>query len=285
MKLRIRSYMERIKLIVCCHKEDIKASADVYMPLHVGKALSNKELGIACDNTGKNISHKNASHCELTGMYWAWKNLTDEDYIGLCHYRRYFDFHRLGRKGFPITTFPSSAFSSTDISITDEAREWLRQGYVILPKAWHLRTSVYLDYCERHSSSDFRQMGDVVRQLSPASFDNAIMETMVRSNQLCPLNMFVMSWSQFDEYCSWLFPILEELEKRIDISAYDAVQRRIFGYMGERLLNVYVWAKQLPVKQLPILKFSEEEEVFGMSFPKYKLRCCLNDLALRMTRY
>lgn len=67
--------MERLKIVVCCHKEDIKASSDVYMPLHVGKALSDKNLGIPGDDTGDNISKKNASYCELTGMYWAWRDL------------------------------------------------------------------------------------------------------------------------------------------------------------------------------------------------------------------
>ena len=109
--------MEKIKIIVCCHKDDIKASSDVYLPLHVGKAISNKELNITCDNDGENISAKNLSYCELTGLYWAWKNLKDVDYIGLCHYRRYFDFHGIGRRLFPISTLPTEAFVSTDLSL------------------------------------------------------------------------------------------------------------------------------------------------------------------------
>jgi hypothetical protein len=156
--------MERIKIIVCCHKKDVHAASDVYMPLHVGKATSDKELGIASDNTGDNISHKNGSYCELTGMYWAWKNLKDADYIGLSHYRRYFDFHHIGRRGFPISTLPTSSFQTTDISVSDEALQWLHEGYAILPRAWHMRNSVYLDYCDHHSSTDFRLMGDVTRQ-------------------------------------------------------------------------------------------------------------------------
>ena len=84
-----------IKIIVCCHKKDIFKESDIYKPIHVGKAISNIELGIQGDDTDENISSKNASYCELTGMYWAWKNLKNTDYIGLCHYRRYFDFNHL----------------------------------------------------------------------------------------------------------------------------------------------------------------------------------------------
>lgn len=64
------------------------------MPIHVGKVLHpDVDLGIQRDDTGDNISLKNSSYCELTGMYWAWKNLRGVDVIGLCHYRRYFDFY------------------------------------------------------------------------------------------------------------------------------------------------------------------------------------------------
>ena len=82
----------RIKILVACHKADPNIRQDdIYMPIQVGKALHPElDLGFQCDNTGDNISEKNGSYCELTALYWAWKNLKDVDYIGLCHYRRYF---------------------------------------------------------------------------------------------------------------------------------------------------------------------------------------------------
>ena len=63
-------------------------SDPVYLSVHVG-AAGKKDIGYTPDNTGENISTKNPNFCELTGLYWAWKNL-DADYLGLVHYRRYF---------------------------------------------------------------------------------------------------------------------------------------------------------------------------------------------------
>ena len=85
----------RIKILVACHKADPNIRQDdIYMPIQVGKALHpDLDLGFQCDNTGDNISEKNGTYCELTALYWAWKNLKDVDYIGLCHYRRYFGFN------------------------------------------------------------------------------------------------------------------------------------------------------------------------------------------------
>ena len=81
----------KVKILVAIHKADKVYGDKVYMPIQVGKSLSEFNLGFQGDNTGDNISEMNSMFCELTAHYWAWKNLKDVDYIGLCHYRRYFD--------------------------------------------------------------------------------------------------------------------------------------------------------------------------------------------------
>ena len=91
-----------IKIIVAAHKKYWMPDDDMYLPLHVGAEGKTDEngqpldLGYTKDNTGDNISSKNANYCELTGMYWAWKNL-DADYIGLAHYRRHFSNGKSGK--------------------------------------------------------------------------------------------------------------------------------------------------------------------------------------------
>ena len=84
------------KILVVHHKKDKVYKDDIYTPIHAGKSLSNLELDMIGDDTGYNISEKNPYYCELTALYWAWKNLHDIDYLGLCHYRRYFDFSTSG---------------------------------------------------------------------------------------------------------------------------------------------------------------------------------------------
>lgn len=271
--------MSKIKIIVCCHKNDIRKSSDVYLPIHVGKAISNTDLGILGDDTGDNISIKNKSYCELTGMYWAWKNLKDVDYIGLCHYRRYFDFNHVGRRFFPITTIKSCVFDQINLDLTKEAESWLEQGGSIVAKACHLSTSVYYHYCEGHYSSDFRILGDIIRDTLPPKYIQAFMDTQLNSNQFSPFNMFIMRWEQFDRYCQWLFPLLQKVEEKINIANYSTFQKRIYGYMAERLLNVYIAAEKIKTKQYPVLKISEEKEIDDMPAMKYLTKTMLQDLA------
>lgn len=64
----------------------------LYYNIRCGAVYDKREkVEILGDNVGENISEKRNSFCELTVMYWAWKNM-QADYYGLCHYRRYLSF-------------------------------------------------------------------------------------------------------------------------------------------------------------------------------------------------
>ena len=91
--------MSKIKILVCCHKHCEIPEDPIYLPIQVGKALHDYDLGIQTDNQadGKacdNISDLNNVFSEMTAVYWAWKNMEkispETEYIGLCHYRRFF---------------------------------------------------------------------------------------------------------------------------------------------------------------------------------------------------
>ena len=77
-----------IKIFTITHKAFTPPKDSTYIPLHVGRANA-EDLGFLGDDTGDSISKLNPYYCELTGMYWIWKNYHEADYIGICHYRRY----------------------------------------------------------------------------------------------------------------------------------------------------------------------------------------------------
>lgn len=246
-----------VKILVCCHKQDVCATEPPYFPIQVGKAISQVDLGIQGDNTGDNISHKNASYCELTGMYWAWKNLKDVDVIGLCHYRRYFDFHGQCKPLIPSQDFAVSEMSEMNLSIPEEIIVDVLSGRIVTAKPFALLHNVAVNYCLNHVSDDLRQLQRVVKENLNNNYVKAFDSVMYRNHTLMACNMFVMLWSDFDLYCQWLFPLLEEAESRIDISHYNSVQRRIYGYMAERLFNVWLKANQKKVMTRPILRFCD----------------------------
>ena len=264
------------KIIVCCHKDDIRVDQEPYQPIQVGKALCDQNLGIVGDDTGDNISAKNRSYCELTGLYWAWKNLKDVDVIGLCHYRRYFDFHNQSLSILPYTKFSKEQFVKLDFSVPDDIVDTVNRGAVVAPRVMNNVGSLYDEYCICHISEDLRTLEAVVAEKSEQKYIDAFNKVMHLTHKPMCYNMFVMNWKDFDRYSTWLFGILEEVEKRIDITNYSPVQKRVFGYMAERLFNVWVAAEGKKVIHKPLMFIMDEKQGSKVN---YVLKSTLNNIS------
>ena len=276
---------KKVKILVCCHKADIFENKEPYLPIHVGKAVSAAELPVQTDDEGENISAKNGSYCELTGMYWAWKNLKDTDIVGLCHYRRYFDFHNQAKSWAPYTLFGTKDFDSTDRSVPDSIIDEVASGKIVVTKETNCQFNLMVDYCSNHNSDDFRVMQKVICKTQPENVKRAFYDVMYAGNKKMTYNMFIMKWSDFEAYCSWLFALLGEIESRIDISHYNAVQKRIFGYMGERLLNVWLLANKKVLIKKPVLWYADVDDgMSNYSRIKYFIRSTMNNISMYLGR-
>lgn len=272
--------------IVCCHKaSDIPVDSNK-IPIQVGRALSNVKLQMLGDDTGDNISSKNHSYCELTGIYWAWKNMQDVDVFGLSHYRRYFDFHNQVRSGFPHMTLPEKSIYDVNLSISGTDICEIKPGVIILPAPINLRSNLMLHYCSHHISDDYKMLSRIIHNTQPEYLIKAFENVMMNKNKISPYNMFIMCKDDFNEYCSWLFPLLSKVENSINIDHYDFNQGRVYGYMAERLLNVWVESKQMRVIYKPVIIFSDNyDHLNDYSHIRYRLRCLLNNLSCYFQHY
>lgn len=223
--------MTKVKIIIATHKKYRMPTASCYLPLHVG-AEGKKDLGYVKDNTGDNISTKNPSFCELTGLYWAWKNL-DADYIGLVHYRRHFSFKKKG----------SDPFQNI---LNDEEVENLIEKYeVIVPsKRRYLIETLYSHYEHTHFSSQLDETEKIIAEQCPEYLPDY--KKVVHRTWGYMFNMMIMRRDLLDKYCSWVFKILFELEKRInsgevkDSVNLSAFQGRFYGRISEIIFNVWL---------------------------------------------
>lgn len=232
--------MSELKLLVATHKSYIFPKADCYMPIHVGKRNSKLDLGIQGDDTGENISDKNSSFCELTALYWAWKNLDDYKYIGLVHYRRYFSGKGLQLNG----NYIASEFDLlADLSQEYEVIAAKKRNYCI--------ETVYEHYKNAHFIKDLESVREIIEQEFPDYLSS--FEKVMLGKTLHLFNMFIMSKPYFEQYCDWLFRILFKLEEKIDISGYDDYQKRVFGFLAERLFNVWLVKQELRIKERKVI--------------------------------
>lgn len=215
-------------MLVAAHKRAEMPDDDIYLPVHVGHALSGTDLGYQPDDTGDNISSLNRSYCELTAVYWAWKNL-DADAVGLSHYRRYFVGESVGPRG-------SKVLSS------EQARALLDTADVVLakPRNYFVET-IDSHYRNGHHGSDLDALRRVIAEQYPdylASYDSVF-----QGRKVSLYNMFLMRRECFDAYAEWLFGVLDAVSPHIDNAERTDYQQRTFGYLGERLLNVWALAQ------------------------------------------
>lgn len=198
-----------------------------YVPMQVG-AAGKASIGYARDDAGENISAKNPHYCELTALYHAWKH-EDADYIGLCHYRRYFtrkEAHTVEGKWREILTAEDWArlLSAAPVVVPDKRR------YFIETNRSH--------YCHAHPAVGLTETEAIIRELYP-EYEVAFQKVM-RRTWAHMFNMFVMRRDIFDAYMTWLFDILFQLETRVDITGWTSFQERIFGFISELLLDVWL---------------------------------------------
>ena len=243
--------MSNIKIFVCAHKEVPLPQHPYFLPIQAGAALHDHITGFQPDDERENISIKNPHFCELTCHYWAWKNLKNVDIVGLNHYRRYFDFTR---------KWPQFSADKHFI-VTDE---FLKQDYkfpnlekllskydIILPVARHWRVSNTQQYGDYHIAKDWEMLRQIIKERHP-EYLPAFEKTMDHSNKSVGYNMFITLWKHFDAYSEWLFDILFEVEKRVP-PIDDPIQSRIYGYMSERLINVFCEHHHLKIKSIPLI--------------------------------
>lgn len=236
-----------IQILVATHKEYRMPSDPLYLPLHVGAAL-HAPLPYSGDNIGENISVKNTGFCELTGLYWGWKNLpASVDAVGLCHYRRYF----AGKAS------PLSRDKWFRLLTADEAGRLLQEAPVLLPRKrnYYIETG-YSQYAHAHHEEDLIATRAILQEHCPEyvkAFDATLSRT--RGHRF---NMFLMRRDLFDRYCAWLFDVLFALERRLDTSSYSDYDKRVFGFVGERLLDVWMETNRIPYRELPVLHMESQ---------------------------
>lgn len=208
----------------------------LYLPILVG-AVNNYKNGIDFqrDDEGTNISNKNPNYNELTAIYWAWKNLENVDAVGLVHYRRFFSFDRK-KKGMDGLT-------------KKQVGKLLEETPVVLPKKRHyIIETNYSHYIHAHHKYPLDETRQVIADFYPQylqSFDNVMSK---RSAHM--FNMFIMKWNYFDKYATWLFKILEKLERKIDISNFSVQEARVFGYLAEVLMDVWIEKGRISYKEI-----------------------------------
>lgn len=239
-----------IKLYSCFHKKYVIPKNPYIRAIHVGMECSDNDLNIIGDNTGENISEKNKNFCELTALYWVWKN-SNADIVGLCHYRRYFNF---SNKLFlhKMKEIKKEELEKYNLCSKKDIERILIDGNynIIVPASNKFNENIYNQYCRYHKEEDLNSLIKIIKKLYPDYLESTY--RVLNGNKMSIYNMFICKKEVMDKYCEWLFNILFNLEKIVTIDK-DPYQSRIFGFISERLLNIYIEKNNLKKKELQVL--------------------------------
>lgn len=243
---------KKIKIYIATHKEyKFPINDEIYKPIFVGR----KEKNYLSDTTGDNISNKNKNFCELTALYWLWKNNLKEDYLGLVHYRRYFNFKEKPKKHISSNELENELMYDNVKNIIKENLETKKYD-IILPKKKKIYKAIDDHYKMCHIEEDWNKLIEIILKKYP-NYQDVIKKTL-KNEELYAFNMFITSKDIFKNYMEWLFDILFEVEKNITISE-NSYQARVFGFMSERLFNLYIEANKLKVLEIPYTMLHDSE--------------------------
>lgn len=238
----------RNRIIVVTHKAYGMPSDGMYLPVCVGASVASLGKVFQRDDEGDNISGKNISYCELTAIYWAWKNLNLEktDFIGIAHYRRHF-------------TLKKGAESLEDVLSADQLEDLIGMygnQVVFVPPArkylssleQHYITSLY-GYRAIHEM-DIECLKQAIRECSsPGYYQSALKVLGGKTAHM--LNMFIMNAEMFRDYCAWLFPVIDRV---VELRESSRDPHRYAGALSEFCLDVWLTTHQIQAVEIPLLE-------------------------------
>ncbi len=263
--------MSEITILCMYHKKNlVNTNFYPFFEIQCGENESHIRLDMQGDGQNNPISSKNRYWSEITGLYWAWKNIKKTDYIGLCSYRRFFNFEK--------SIYPVKLSNRLDANEYikninyDCINNIFKESDIVLPFEYTYSKSVQ-KVCEiNYNSSDFELLESYISENKPEFFE-AYKKIMYGKNKMVGHNMFIMRWEDFNNYCEWVFDILMPLSKLIDASNYPSNQIRVFGYMHELLLSVYVENKQMKITRSQILYVNDSIRRIRFNSVLYRALC------------
>ena len=254
------------------------------VPVRCGAVYDqNKNSNILGDDTGDNISNRRMTFCEFTVQYWAWKNV-EADYYGLFHYRRFLSFsrHRFGEDAYGSVVAQQIDEDSARIYGLQEdvMREIIERYDIIIPEARNVSkfpekyTSIrdHWNNAPELHAKDLDLMLQIIGRLSPEYYASAQEYVSGSMGYFCA--MHIMKREIFMDYCQWLYPLMFEIEKELDIEFYSVEGQRTVGHLGERLLGIYIYHMkkyhpEIRIKEVQTILFEQPEANLQLMKPAF----------------
>lgn len=256
-----------LKIYVVCHKRVFVPKCQYLVPIQVGCDIARDVFeNYVHDNTGDNISYKNPDYCELTALYWVWKN-DNSPYIGLFHYRRFLALndkrlkHHLDywKHFYNLEALTQKSFDNLGFSNVENIH--LIQNYdILIPKCSELKFRNIENFYALYKRANLKAELDYALKIVVYKYPEYQMavDMCMTSNKGYHCNMFIMKREVLREYCEWLFPVLDTMYDDIKNGTFVTEKKRLIGYIAEFMMGIFICKKrnELKIKELPAVYFN-----------------------------
>lgn len=262
--------MVKVLIGISCHKKGNFYTSLPFIPIQVGAAFR-EDIGIQRDSDGDNISSHNPYFCEMSAVYWLWKN-TEADYKGLFHYRRFLTFDRqsflkripnyciywgtkvlspfLRDVNFAYFRFPVFHVPEEDTSkVLGQFANDLEKD--ILNKGTDCYALGHIKYSTKKMKSilmesigiwHFNKLNEIIKERYPDFY--LYFDKTLYSHNFCSCNIIIAKNDLYNEYCTILFSILKEYVDYMNSNlSSDQINTALFrdpAYISEFITDAYI---------------------------------------------
>jgi Domain of unknown function (DUF4422) len=245
----------RLLFFVATHKDGpLPMKSDIFAALGLGGYRPTTSLKAFSDDSGNSISHKNIHYSELTGWYWIWKNVSNLDIVGLCHYRRYFFLYPkhplFSARKFYLEPSPANLATISAMVTSIFVEQALSTADVIVPRPLRLSRSIAENYVMAHRREDWDLFIESIHDMFPNLCSDV--SWFDRNLYLYPYNMMIARKPFFDSYMSMLFALTGWIERKNPFPTDDPYQCRVPAFLAERFFTLYLHATGARVCEVPV---------------------------------
>ncbi len=176
--------------------------------IQAGAALTDVKIAMLQDNTGDNISERNRQYCEMSAVYWIWKN-TNHEWTGIEHYRRH------------LHVKPEMLHEDID---------------VLMPLPYMCYPYTVAQFRRFVSEDVLQLLLKALRDLHPEQYPEY--NRILYGKYQYTYNLLCARRQVFEDYCGWFFEITEYME-RISDEVPAIKDTRALSYVAEVLTNLY----------------------------------------------
>ena len=245
---------------VITHKSTFIPANDYLTPIQVGSCHHDHINGYLHDDEGDNISELNKDYCELTGMYWIWKNRNrGVDYVGISHYRRYLclnpdyahKFFTHWKRYYIINSLTSMIFSELGYHRVN-VEKILDSVDIVIPECSNCTERGMKNFYELYINTKRQDLLDHILDYMIERYPEykEASELVRNSTKGYHCNIFIMKADIYDNYCEWIFSILDHVYKEYRQGKIDSKESRFIGYYAEYLSGIFFVKCQLDGKKV-----------------------------------